>query len=278
MNAILVAMLSFSAALVGQAASGNSPSAVKFMQDSAQLYTIEPIDSDATGPLQLQAEPAFRLGRQGASNLMEGALFFWLDNVGRPEAAVQIYRGRRPDAPQGKWFHEFTSLSTGLLEARQDGKPVPVWSPSVPGLTFASWPEAVAPAATPAQRGRQMRSFAQQIKASRGAQVTSSQNGWDELRLLPTPVARYGKPGSAVLDGALFAFVIGTDPEVFLFVEERPGPEGPRWEYALAPMSCWPLKASGPGGITWELPFRPAANKTKPLYSKFHQLAEPETP
>ena len=47
--------------------------------------------------------------------------------------------------------------------------------------------------------------------------------GWSELRLLPTPIARYGEPGTKLLDGALFAFVLGTDPEVFLFLEARPG-------------------------------------------------------
>ena len=43
------------------------------------------------------------------------------------------------------------------------------------------------------------------------------------LRLLTTPVARYGKAGGVVEDGALFAFVEGTDPEVFLFLEVREG-------------------------------------------------------
>ena len=81
-----------------------------------------------------------------------------------------------------------------------------------------------------------------------------------------------------MLDGTLFAFVIGTDPEVFLFVEERPGPDGPRWQYALAPMSAWPLKATGPGGITWELPYRAPVDFTEPLFSRSYESANPETP
>jgi hypothetical protein len=263
----------FCALLFAQAPTGN-PDGLKSMQDSARLYQVLP--GDRSEPLQLRDEPAFRLGRQGMGNVLEGAIFFWVDDLGRPEAAVQIYLRRTEDAAEGKWFHEFTSLAPGLLHAREDG--TEIWSPRVPGLAFEPLPKGPEPAATPALRGQQMRALARGFKASRAAELRSSQKGWNELRLLPTPIARYGKTGGAVIDGALFAFVIGTDPEVFLFVEERPGPDGPRWQYALAPMSAWPLKASGPGGIAWELPYRTPVDRTQPLFSRPYLLAKPETP
>jgi hypothetical protein len=50
------------------------------------------------------------------------------------------------------------------------------------------------------------------------------------------------------------------------------------WQYALAPMSAWPLKASGPGGIAWELPYRPPGDPTQPLFGRLYQVAKPETP
>ena len=47
------------------------------------------------------------------------------------------------------------------------------------------------------------------------------------LRLLPKPLYRYERPDgpTSSSDGALFAFVLGTDPEVFLLLEaaDRPG-------------------------------------------------------
>ena len=46
--------------------------------------------------------------------------------------------------------------------------------------------------------------------------------GWEVLRLLPTPIAATARPARRPEDGALFAFVEGTDPEVFLFLEARP--------------------------------------------------------
>jgi hypothetical protein len=85
--------------------------------------------------------------------------------------------------------------------------------------------------------------------------------------LLPTPVARYGKAGAAVLDGALFAFVTGTDPEAFLFIEARAGRDGPEWQYAFAPMTCWELKGSHRGVQVCTAPLREgAADPSRPYY------------
>ena len=262
-----------SALLLGQAPAGGAD-ALKFMQDSARIYRV--LSGDRNEPLRLQDEPAFRLGRQGMGNILEGSIFFWLDDLGRPEAAAQIYLQRSPDAPDGKWLHEFTTLSTVLLRAEQEGEEI--WIPSVPGVVFEPLPGAPEPGATPALRGRQLRALAREFKASRGMQVTSAAKGWSELRLLPTPIARYGKLQSAILDGAVFAFVAGTDPEVFLFIEDRPGTSGHQWQFALAPMSVWPLKASGPHGVAWELPFRPARYRTQRMYSRLYQVAKPATP
>jgi hypothetical protein len=273
MSACGIVTIGISALLLGTPPARGGD-AMTFMRDSARIYRI--LAGDGSELLRLQDEPAFRLGRQGGGNILEGAIFFWLDEVGRPEAAAQVYLQRAPDAPDGRWLHEFTTLSTALLRAEQAGEDI--WIPNVPGVDFKALPGAPEPAATAALRGGQLRALARQFKASRGAQVTSAAKGWTELRLLPTPIARYGKPPCAILDGALFAFVAGTDPEVFLFVEERQGASGPEWQFALAPMSCWPLKAAGPPGVAWEVPFRWASFRTHALYSRFYQTASPGSP
>jgi hypothetical protein len=48
-----------------------------------------------------------------------------------------------------------------------------------------------------------------------------------ELRLLQQPVRRYADPDSGVVDGALFLFAYGTNPEVAVVIEAR-------WERASA--------------------------------------------
>src|SRR5262249_15298344 len=157
------------------------------------------------------------------------------------------YKGR----PDGEWQHEFTSLSTGMFLAMEG--PAQRWVPGWAGVSFKPLPGAPKPAATPAQRLRQMRTLAEQFKAEDNF---GDQGSYEVLRLLTTPVARYGKPGAVPEDGALFAFVEGTDPEVFLFLEVRKGPGGPEWQYACAPMSCWPLRVRHKAELVWELPRR----------------------
>ena len=211
-------------------------------------------------PIKVQAEPAFRIGRQ-KSNFLDGAIFLWLDELGRPEAAMQPFLLTDQGFPDGKWLHEFTSLSTGPVAAKLDGKAL--WHPSGPGLEFKPVPGAPKPSASPSQRLRQMRTIADDFHA----QDNFGDQGWEALRMLTTPIARYGKAGGTPEDGALFAFVEGSDPEVFLFVELRQGANGPEWQYGLAPMRCWAVKAKHREQEVWSLPRRPTGNPDDPLFS-----------
>ena len=74
------------------------------------------------------------------------------------------------------------------------------------------------------------------------------------LRLLTQPVYRFenADPG-----GALFAFVEGTDPEVFLLLETRNGDKGPAWHYALARMNSVEFHVTQHGREVWFVPIIP---------------------
>ena len=71
------------------------------------------------------------------------------------------------------------------------------------------------------------------------------------LRLLTQPVYRYETTSQA---GALFAFVEGTDPEVFLLIEVHPGEKGPAWHYALARMNSIEFHVTHRGREVWSVP------------------------
>jgi hypothetical protein len=77
-----------------------------------------------------------------------------------------------------------------------------------------------------------------------------------------------------VIDGALFGFVLATDPEVYLMIEARPGREGPEWQYALAPMTVRAVKASRKGQEVWSLPRRMAESWSPSAPYHFRELAE----
>jgi hypothetical protein len=226
------------------------------MKESVTIYDF----SREAGPIALQPDPAFRLGNQ-ANGVLEGAIFLWTDRVGRPEAAAQVFLHKVQGNPGGIWLHEFTSLSTGLFNVSQRG--AVRWSPAGPGVVFRPVPGAPRPAATATQRLRQMRALAEEFKAE---DDFGAEGNIVALRLLTTPVARFGKPGTMPEDGGLFAFVVGTDPEVFVFLEVRPGSDGPEWQYACAPMSCWPLKVSHKGQLVWEVPRRATDDPSKPFF------------
>ena len=74
------------------------------------------------------------------------------------------------------------------------------------------------------------------------------------LRLLPKPLSRYDRPGPAPIDGALFSFVLTTDPQVLLILEVRSGSAGPEWQYAFARLTTFAVKGSWKGREVWSLP------------------------
>jgi hypothetical protein len=237
---------------------------LKFMKDSVAAYVLAR-EGDNPMVLKLQPDPAFRLGKQGDGVVMEGAIFLWADEVGRPGAAAQVFLAQRAGRPDGEWLHEFTSLATGPFTAVQGG--TPRWLPMVAGVSFQPIPGAPKPAGSAAARLRQMRDLAAEFRA----EDDFWGRGWNVLRLLPTPISRYGKVGGTPEDGALFAFVLGTDPESFLFIEARSAANGLEWQYAFAPMTCWALKAEHKGRSVWSLPNRNTANPFRTFYSRVYQ-------
>jgi hypothetical protein len=261
---MFVVVISAQAPAEGETSRDGNAQRLELMKESVNTYKLIR-SGDRARALKLQPDPAFRLGRQGNGGILEGAIFLWTDELGRPEAAAQVFLHRYAGRPDGEWIHEFTSLSTGTFAASQNG--VPQWKPSEPGVVLKPLPGAPKPAAAPAQRLRQMRILAEEFKA----EDNFGDGGWEVLRLLPTPIARYGKPGGTPEDGALFAFVEGTDPEVFLFLEARPNNRGLEWQYALAPMSCWALKVQRQGQVVWSLPRRSTDDPTKPFFDRTYQ-------
>lgn len=229
----------------------SSAARLDYMKGTVAPYVVRRATTPAGPPFRLQPDPAFRLDNP-LTAVKDGAIFLWTDaETGRPEASAQVFR-----ISNGFWLHEWSSLATGpiVAEVGTDAR----WHPDQPGVTFRPIPDAPAPAATPEARLRQMRALA----ADFSARDDFEGKRWTDLRLLPKPLVRYGKAGSGVEDGALFALVLGTDPEVFLQVESRPGPSGApaRWHYAFSPMTSYAVQGSWKGKEVWSLPWRKESN------------------
>ena len=259
-----LATIAILAALIGQTTRVDER--LDYMKSEAAAYRFETV-ADPSVSLKFREEPAFRLGKQPADDVEDGAIFFWLGADGRPEASLQIFLVKNADTPNGMWAHEFISLTTDSLVGTRRGNSS--WSPDRPGIEYHRLDDAPKPAFTPALRARQMRAILQDFHATDQFKDRS----WSDLRLLPTPIARYGKEGAAVIDGALFAFAIGTDPEACVFLEAREGKDGPEWYYAMGPMTCFSVKGTYKKKQVWDLPRRwPDGNPRVPYYITIEKL------
>ena len=75
----------------------------------------------------------------------------------------------------------------------------------------------------------------------------------EQLRLLTTPIYRYSATAHGILDGALFAFVQGTNPEVLMLVEaDATAPAATGWRYGFARMSCFFLRVHEGSELAWK--------------------------
>jgi hypothetical protein len=251
--------------LPGQPAAGErSSDAAKhlaIMKDS--LARVQLRDADAPGDLyRLRTEPVLRFTNT-VGQTRDGAIFVLLGDGARPGAAVQVFLKR-----DGSWIQEWTSLSPHLLTGEMDTEPD--WKPARGGIEFKPVPGTPRPAVSAEQRLRQMHALTRDFSADDQFQGGS----WQPLRLLPKPFARYGRPGSDLTDGALFAYVLTTDPEVFLMIEARPARDGLEWQYAFAPMSKYGLRGLCKGRVVWSVDFRLSRDPTGTFYQRWVEHPE----
>jgi hypothetical protein len=195
------------------------------MQHIVRSFQVVAIDDHGKQLPAIKAQEPLHSWTDPTRHFSDGALWIFKQS-GRPVAVIGIELYNR-------WSLEFVSLSTGLVQA-ENGQLQ--WTPRKPGIEFQEIPKAPAPAAGAAERLRQMRDLAKQFTA-REHWVTGNGQHY-VLRLLPHPIDRYGDAASETLDGALFVFANGTNPEILLLIEARRHGDGPaRWSFAAAPLS-----------------------------------------
>ena len=252
-----------------EAAKRRAAERLEFMKKSVAVYELTLADgsdgrsSTPRRKAMLVPEPLLRWSNIHGDE--DGTLVLWRA-AGRPVAIAQVF-----SVDKGKlWLHEFQSLSAELFSLERGGHPV--WTPSKAGLEFKTLADAPVPANTEAQRLSQMHALSRRFAAS--DDYGNNGNLW-QLRLLSRPVYRYAKdknaeaaPDARLIDGAIFAYVVGTDPELLLLLEARQDGSQSAWHYALAPMTCFALTAMLDGKTVWRCPFRGAPYHPRdPFYS-----------
>jgi len=199
--------------------------ALKLTKAEAEKYTFT-LQDESRSSARLLAEPVLRWSNPAVGEI-HGNVFLWTIDK-RPAAIGSLFKWFTPHTHMS---HEFHSLAEQPLVGRYDGRDV--WTTSARGLAFSLLPSAPQPAASAAQRLLAMKRLAKDFSATKHQRDGEKQ----ELRLLTQPIHRYAAPEHKVLDGALFVFVQGTDPEVFLLLEARGDQGKAAWHFAATRMN-----------------------------------------
>jgi hypothetical protein len=175
-----------------------------------------------------------------------GNTYVWLQ-TGRPVAVGCLFRNFHPyDTFNG----ELAALAGARLVAERDGKVI--WRPK-DEWKWQPVAGAAAPAATAGQRLVQMKALAGEFVV----EVLDTRNNpkGDEQtpRLLPKPLYRYDAERTRTLDGALYAFVLGTDPELLLLLECDTTAGKPGWRFGVTRMNRDAVRLRHKGLTVWEV-------------------------
>ena len=254
-KAIAAAMIWWSSCAGAAAQSDAAPTPAAEADDAKSDFaeSIQPyklaFPDDPAAPI-VRADKPLLLWSNPIRKTTAGAVYLFTSD-GRPQAAVCIY-----PTPDGL-DHEWHSLAERPIIAQRDG--VIVWQPAT-GIERHPLSQTRPPAASPTVRLREMRSLARRFEA----QITPPNKSPSPLRLLAAPLYRDppAAEGGEVIDGAIFAFVLGTDPEVLLRIEARdraadaserggPGEPSAQWFYSLARMSMVPMQVKLDDQVAW---------------------------
>ncbi len=177
-----------------------------------------------------------------------GELQVWLLDD-RPVAISGIFFWPANDAA----YTEVVKLTNGPIVARRDKRDV--WLSSDPAIRWALLSEAGNPGSTRPRRLRQMRDLAAQVETEAIKQPPAYEpNSVWQLRLLTQPLFRYQSERHGVVDGAIFAFGMETDPELLMSLEARKRADGTLgWYYAFSRMCDWQMHARYNDRLIWSI-------------------------
>lgn len=237
---------------------------VQFLTDAVKHFHV------AVGEMSVEAkltpEPAL-VWDNPVSGTKIGILAVFARN-GRPDVMAQFSF----TSPQNV-VNEFHNLCGDKLVMSRGTQPI--WTPSETSTKWQTLDTPEKPAATPQLRLIQMRRLVSTF-------TVEDDFGWEkterhQLRLLTTPVHRYGNADDEVIDGAVFVYAMATDPEAVLMLECAKGDSGLYWRYGFGPMSIYALTAKLNGDVVWKISERKEFGQTKSVqYVLPYQLGSGE--
>ena len=252
-----------SATVFGQLAGENSPK--DYTSEALQnqfLIEAESYDIESTTKrkMELKKEPLLNWQNPERPATL-GSLFVWFDGT-RPAVFASVFTFQNNQLLFRK--HELISLFPDELDAKLEGDTV--WNPKPADLKGLNITIAIAPHATEAGRLTQMRSITREML---GKHYPREGGAAQELRLMSQPLCRYRSEKDRILDGAIFALAVGTDPEILLMVEARQTDGGTQWKVVPFRSHFDALELQYKGEIVWQAPLTLPLMSTGPMELPF---------
>lgn len=213
--------------------------ALRVTTDAAKLYQFS-VGGKNSRTLRLYPESVLRWSNPEAGEVY-GNVFVWTDQ-NRPQVIGSFFQWY---SPLTHGSHELHSLSQDPLQGRRGQETI--WRSPGPGVL---WNRVIDPPTvgdSNAVRLRQGRAIARRFEIQKTDRAGASRR----LRMLAQPIYRYGGDQSEIVDGMIFVFVQGTDPEVFLLLETRESGGQSNWHYSLARMNSVKFVATYNGEQVW---------------------------
>jgi hypothetical protein len=193
--------------------------AAEFLQSVAESLHIEADEADVKR-LQLRKSPLLKYSDPARGYLAAGVWRFGA--TGRPEALVSLQYSMQAEGGKPRLDFELISLTEAQFDVKSARATL---SADGTAPKYAALSGAEKPASSEKQRLVQLRGLARRFTVSEtfvGDTAT--------LRLLPQPIDRYDDVSRGIVDGGVFVFVYGTNPEAVLLLEcDKEG-----WRYALS--------------------------------------------
>ena len=240
---LIVCAITFADDPVTEPRSSSPEQRLVFAKAAAESYQFR-VGNSRGAEAKLVASPLLRWNNKVVRE-DDGFLFLWTEeDKGRPLAGAQFF------VVDKVWHHEFQSLSTKRFDARSNNDRDWTWQPKTAGLDFVEASDIDLPADSPALRLRQMKALAERFTAA--VDMNEDFSTPEQLRLLTTPVYRYSSQDHLIVDGAIVAFVQGTNPEILLIVEAVAKDGAIQWQYGFARMSSYNLRVYQDARIVWK--------------------------
>lgn len=142
-----------------------------------------------------------------------GTIWAWGDK-GRPAMVNEIYYQPSGNTGLNTWIVVNYNASEKKLRANREE--APWWREHDSAIQIKDLPGGPQPATSATGRQRQIKSLASKFTAH---EFWDPDNSRFELRLIERPLLAYSDPDNGLVDGALFTFANGTNPEILLFLE-----------------------------------------------------------